>query len=718
MVRRTLFILCLFFLACGPALAQDEEPAVGWGVRADTPAEMQSALLNCAPVAINRSARLSLQVIGIVDSRRDFIEKLKEQNLSRGLWVTLDTFSDKQLLSVTHIVVENARSTSMQSGLIDDGDNRPCDLAYRLTWELTEKPLDPAARKFIFQARQQWQAGRYLEADALYRKALIVSHHAYVACREAGRMWETAGRPDIAMGWYQLALDRNPYDYLTLTYMGRLYENQGYNRQALETYERALLYGPRLMSKMIALGRLYAKYGYPAEAQRILTEVVELDPENLTAITDLNRVAAFNEDWSMAAHTMQMLVDHGQDDDGNLRRLADYQWRSDDYAAAVDTLRLLVDRHPDDYEILRDYVTLNMELARYEKAERYLLIILQQNPDDLESLHELAQIYFQTRRFAEAVQVLQRAAALAPRNLGIRRMLSKAYELNGEYDQALAGYEEILRSRRDLTSDDLDRYVDLARRLNRLPQARNNLYQLMKRSRKGRTRQLIAWTVGRLEEEQGDLDAALRAYEQALPPSSIQPRLRFELGRLYLKKNDTQRAAYHFRHLDTPGVDARLLFAAARLTQRAGDSELSTDLFGAAYRNDSNMTVAGLLHAEGLMLRAKDYEVYKLLQQLDQQVVSDTEREQLLWLQLFFAAEFNMEEYYSKLRHFCLFFISRRPTTQVELAMWTPVVGERIAEPRQGELLDLLRVFARQMTVAEFEEKYQTSQSSQPSGPD
>ena len=701
--RVLLAALAMLLLAAVARADEDEAPLLGWGARVANAGTMRADVLDCAATAIVRSGRFRLTVLPAPATRDDFVRALRAGKLDEGLWVEFIPLGRRVLLSLLRIEAKTGLVKAQRLEPIDEVENRPCDLAYRLTWELAEKPLDPAAKKFIDQARA---ACRYLEADDLYRKALIVSDHAYVACREAGMMWESGGWIDTARKWYALALARNPHDFLTLTHLARLDEQAGHVNEALDEYERAVFYGPRLISRLMDLARLYLRHQRPVDAQRILTEVLGLDPNNYPALGEMVRVAEANEDWPTAAAALRRLIEHGLAGDEYRRELATFYLNAHDYASAVEVLADLLQRDPWNADLLRDYARANLELGNYDLAETTLLRLLTRKPDDLQALRDLAQIYYQSHRFVEALNVLRRAALLAPYDLAVQRLLGKAYELAGDPSNALLTYEMLLRRSNPLASDDLDRYVGLARTMQQLDRARLLLNDLFRLTRGDRARELVALTLGRLEEQTGRLDAAISIYQRDLAVTSNAAQVHFELGRLMLQRGDVGGAMDHFRRMDLRGADPRLMLVGARMMKKARQAAYATELFGRAYYRDKTQTIAGLLFLEGQMLAGRDEGNHRLLYELDQTVVVDAEREQLLWLELFFAAENHFADFYGQTRQFALFFIGKRPQTLVDLSMWDAVVRQRIAGPAQAELLDLLRVFARKMPVADFAAKH------------
>ena len=680
---------------------------LGWGVEGGSSPAIRSALLECAPRALTNNGRFQLLVLDQPQTLMAFRDALRVKGLLQGVWL-VEYQQNGRVVLLTWLV--NAADGSVdiyRSGLIGDRFNQPCDLACRLVWELMDRPLDPAAANLLEQARAAWKAGKYLDADGLFRKVLIVSDHAYMACRDAGRMWDEAGRPDIALQWYQLALDRNRYDYLTYWWMARIFEQNGQDEQALDAYEKALANGPRMPALLMALARQYKKLERFGEVQHFFAEAAALNPADAEILIGLFYAADKNEDWAAAAAALKKLLEMGVGGDPQRQMLAEYRTKAGDYAGALETLNDLLTRHPGEQPLIHSFIQMNLELGRLDVAEARLLALIKEYPDDIWALTSLGGVYFQTRRFQPAVEVLERAAAGAPGDRNIQRTLGKAYELSGDLSGALNSYERFLNRQSKPASDDIDRYLELANKLNQPERAISTLQRLMRSARRADQVQ-YALAIGRLEEERGNLRAAIDVYlglRRSAAASSA--RINFEIGRLYLKSNEVNNAADSFSRLLATDADARTLFSAGRLMQKAGRFDSAIDLFGAAYFRDRQMTLAGLLYLEELMLTGQDRDNGRILWELDQQINHDVEREFLLWLELIWAARQNNRSFFEAVRAYALDFIAKRPTTQLELTRWQPILRPPSSEPQRVELLDLFEVFNRRMPVKDFAAKYQ-----------
>lgn len=694
-------------VAAAPALAA-EPVSWGWGAEGDMPAKVRSVVLECAAQAVRDGGRAEVVVLGAVKNLPEFRSALEKSKLAGGFWFGYQRKGQKETLFVWRVETGAADSPYRASPLGEYYD-RPCNLAGRLVWELLDKPLEPYSIKLLEQAYGAWTKGDPLAADDFFRKAAYVSDKSAGLCRDAGRMWAENGRPDQALLWYQLALTRQPRDFLTYLWLARMYEQNDQPAEARQALLNALDTGPRLPVLLVSVGRHEVLNGRVTEGQQLLEEAARRDPDDPTTELELLRAAERNQDWGVASAALARVLALQGGSFELHQMLVDYQLRAGNYPAAEQTLNQLRKQAPNDPDLFHDYLRLLVATGRHAEAEPLLTDYLKRQPNAFWALYELGRIHYQARRFTEAAAVLERAAALAPADVQIQQLLNKTYELAGDKERSFAYYERRLTTRQESGNEELDRYLTLAQELGRQDRAAATLEQLLRGASRPAQRVAVAIALGRMQEKQGRPDEAIRTYRSLPGRFQRDPRLLFELGRLYFQMQDNEAGAAEFRELLVYSGDARLLMSAAKLCAGAGQHELSVDLLGAAYRADGQATTAGVLYLEQLLLREQDRGNLTLINELHQKVAQDDERELLYWLELFWYAETGRNDYFNELLPYALRLVARRPATKVELAEWASVVQDRLYGMRRGEMLDLLAVFARKIKAETFAAKYAVS---------
>jgi tetratricopeptide (TPR) repeat protein len=705
--RRAALAVTLTILGWATLAAAQDAPALrwGWGAEGDMPPPLRTLLLDGAREAMQASGRFELARLGDAADPLAFRRALRGAGLDKGAWFGLQQAGGRRLL-FAWLVDAAGGEPPFRSAPIGEHWDRPLDLACRLAWELAERPLAPAANKLVAQGRRAWAAGDLPAADQFYRQALIVTELATLPCRDAAQMYLDHGRPDAALPWLQAALARNPRDFLAYLWMARAYDATGETEQERQALEAALSAGPRIPSVLIALADCDRRTERIRDAQELLREAVRLDPDDRTANLALVNIAEINHDWAVAAPALRRELEMAGGSDDLHRQLAWYQQLAGDYAGAEQTIKDLRARKPNDEGLFRDYALLLVEMGRFAEAEPLLTKYVAARHDAAWAYAALGRICYQSHRYPEAISHLERAHDLDPGDDQIERMLNKAVDLSGDKATAFAYYEARLIRQRLFANDDLERYLSLAQELNRLDRAEATLKRLQASSPRPSQKTAATVALGRLLEKQGRTNEAINVYRELLKRRDRPPTVLFEIGRLSYEAKDYQQGSIYFGELAFASNDVRLLTGAARVAQQAGDLRTAVDLLGEAYRADPNAPTVGVLYLEGLLLAGLDRENGWLVFQLDQSVKQEDERELLYWLELYWAASTDRNDYYAGLLPAVLRALARRPATRVELKQWPATVQQRIAGPRQAQLLDLLAVFGRTMRPQAFATKH------------
>ncbi len=107
-----------------------------------------------------------------------------------------------------------------------------------------------------------------------------------------------------------------------------------------------------------------------------------------------------------------------------------------------------LERDPSNSELRINYAEALIFSGKYDEAIEILRRILAEQPRNLEALRLTAQAHRRAGRRAEAIETLKRAlAGSAPgESLNLRFVLAQTYEEVGQVDEAIATYEEVLKT--------------------------------------------------------------------------------------------------------------------------------------------------------------------------------------------------------------------------------------------------------------------------------
>ena len=108
-------------------------------------------------------------------------------------------------------------------------------------------------------------------------------------------------------------------------------------------------------------------------------------------------------------------------------------------------LRALLKEDPFDVRAIRMFAELAGRIGRYADAENLLRRAIELAPNFTPARANLALVLYRTNRAAEALEELQRVTADDPDNVGHANLQAAAFGRIGEFDEALALYELVLK---------------------------------------------------------------------------------------------------------------------------------------------------------------------------------------------------------------------------------------------------------------------------------
>jgi len=152
--------------------------------------------------------------------------------------------------------------------------------------ESSEAP-GAASREALLQtvdvALQHHHAGRFTEAEQLYRQVLSVDSGHFNALYYLGILNHQFGRPERAIELIAQAIARNPADASAHNCLGELYQQLNKLEDARASHEKALTLAPNHADTYFNLGNVYRKQGKLDDAIGRYEKTLTLDPQFIDA---------------------------------------------------------------------------------------------------------------------------------------------------------------------------------------------------------------------------------------------------------------------------------------------------------------------------------------------------------------------------------------------------------------------------------------------------
>jgi len=223
-----------------------------------------------------------------------------------------------------------------------------------------------------------------------------------------------------AIEHYKAALAADPEATFISEELAGLYIQAGKVREAVLELEERIKKDPKSADARRVLGRLYARLIGDPESNRINEEmlrraveqyqkVVELDPKDVDSWVLLGRLYRIGQDSVEAEKAFKKALELDPSNDDALTELALVYSNSGENQQAVELWKKIAERNP-----------------------------------NRRNLVALAGAYEDMRDYKSAAQVLERALALDPENLEVKRMLGQTLIFAGSLDRARQTFEDIV----------------------------------------------------------------------------------------------------------------------------------------------------------------------------------------------------------------------------------------------------------------------------------
>ena len=385
------------------------------------------------------------------------------------------------------------------------------------------------------------QAGEWERAAGLYRELLTSEPSNYIYFDGLHRMYMQLKKYDEAVTLIQDLLRRLPADFTLYGMLGTAHYRAGREAQAQETWDQAIALNPanpqsyRVIASVLIENRLLERAAGMYRRGRIACN----DPYLFTI--ELSQLLAAMMDFAGATEEYLRWLQQNPAQIGFVQgRMAAFSYKDDGRAAAIATVRKTLETRPDLrlYELLGWLYLEGKEYGNAFDVYRHI--------DDLSKANGGAVLGFADRAFRERGYDV---AALAYRE-ALRSPLQPANIPRAKYGYACAllelqatadsGRSVILSATRPV-SETRTRYEGavaafqiLIEEYPRSEYSAKSLYQ-----------------IGMVELRQyGDMDAALRSFEQVLQEPAITPTGRHDvqlrIGEILVARADTVRAATTF----------------------------------------------------------------------------------------------------------------------------------------------------------------------------
>jgi len=292
------------------------------------------------------------------------------------------------------------------------------------------------------------------EAEANAQKAVELDNRIPSVYVTLGRMHDSSGKHDLALGEFQHAIALDPRNATALSGMARAYENAGRLADAEAAYRKAADLQPNDWDGHNNLAMFLQRHGKYAEAIAEYNHALQLAPNNAQVLLNLGATYINSGDPKFFPDAESNLkrsisLNPSYAAYANLGALYD---REGKYQDAADVTRKALDMNSQNYivwgNLLSDYEWLKQPDKAADVRRHEIPLIeqsVQQHPRDAAAFAVLADLYALDHEREKALASLRTALALAPDDPAILSEAADVYENLGDRRQATAYVEKALR---------------------------------------------------------------------------------------------------------------------------------------------------------------------------------------------------------------------------------------------------------------------------------
>jgi len=299
-------------------------------------------------------------------------------------------------------------------------------------------------------ALQRHQAGRLVEAEALYRQILAAEPNHTDALHLMGVVAHQAGRHDLAVEWICRALSTNPNHPAAYSNLGEAFRAMGRLDEAIANYRRALDLRPECPETHNNLGMALARQGWLNGAVTAYRRALQIKPDSPKTHNNLG--IALRElgqlDEAIAEHRLALQLQ--PDDAEACNNLAAVLIRQGQFEAAVTACRRALELQPAYAEACNNLGAAFAGQGQLDDAVTAYRRALRIKPDLAQAHNNLGIALRENGQSDEAIAACRRAVELKSDYAEAHHNLGDALKDIGHLDQAIAAYYRAIQIRPDL----------------------------------------------------------------------------------------------------------------------------------------------------------------------------------------------------------------------------------------------------------------------------
>lgn len=314
------------------------------------------------------------------------------------------------------------------------------------------------------------------EAEKSLRRALELRRDWSLPQTALGLLLVRAKRDAEAETFLRRALELDAKDSNALAALASLRLRAGAKDEALKLAGRATAGHNATAATWATRAGIERAARDKAAAAASIERALQIDPNNTAAIEERTELAADTDDYERAIADVETALRAAPESPrlvarlANLHALAGEKYRKTDPKQSLDHYRRAAELEPASIDHAAGYASALVQVRRFDEAAALLRRILASAPDNYTAHANLATALDELKQHAAALVEYQWLNRARPELAVTYFLIARAYDLLGEYEQALAAYETFL-----VKADAAQNNLEMEKVNLRLPGLRNQI---------------------------------------------------------------------------------------------------------------------------------------------------------------------------------------------------------------------------------------------------
>ncbi|MGR3310146.1 MAG: tetratricopeptide repeat protein [Candidatus Brocadiales bacterium] len=308
------------------------------------------------------------------------------------------------------------------------------DATKRLEQVLSYDPKSLTARGML--AGYYLSIGKYGEAEGYLKEMLRLNPSSYLAYSMLARVRFATGQFDDCIEMCKICLQRHPEDVQMRNVLGLVYTRKGDVKAALSEFGEIIDIDDNFAPAYIELGRLNLLTGQPKVASELYKKALSINPEAIAAQHGLGNAYTQMGLHNQAIETFNTILKDHPEHVNSYISLAETYFVAGDSVKALETVEKALDIAPKNVLAYTLLARIHKKEGNLGKTVTALKQVLEYNPKSLTG-YEAGVIYIDQGKFDDAIAVYQKGVENYPGQASMHFHLAVAYQLKGDYMQAI-----------------------------------------------------------------------------------------------------------------------------------------------------------------------------------------------------------------------------------------------------------------------------------------